>query len=311
MAWIETYRQIGNIKPLFCIAYSQDVTIFLPLVLWKQNWKNAYRRLIAPVGFPDFDYHDPLINTKELSEEMMQKFWREFKKSFLLQKVRFDSFILDGLHQHISFSWHSKPGEKCPFIQISHFSDGEEFLQSLNARLRSDIQRQIRRLQHHGELRIIIHKDILTLEQTFVDFLQTHSQRWPKVHKVPNFHHNLIKWGLQNGFVHFSELKSGDQTISWHLGFSYKSRYYYYMPAFNPEWQNYSPGKILIYKLVEEAIEKGIEVFDFLRGDENYKWDWTQGTQELHQIYLHHRNMSGRFKRLLLTLKNKLKHYSY
>ncbi len=305
MAWIETYRSIRNIKPAFCIARFQDTVIFLPLVLWIQNWRNACYRLIIPVGYSDFDYHDPLVNTNEFTNEIMPAFWVELKHS-LPQRFYFDSFILDGLRQYSHFPWFSEVIEISSFAYIGHFCYGGEFLQSLNTKLRGDIRRQIRRLQLLGNLHLITYKDPLLLEQSFTGFMERHTHRWSKAYKAPDFHHNLIYRGLPNGPVHFSELKVGEQTLSWHLGFLYNRCYYYYMPAINQEWQNYSPGKIHLFKLIEDAIEKGTDLFDFLRGEEKYKTGWSGNTQEIHQIDLHLTNMSSCYKRPLLFIKNKL-----
>ena len=63
-AWIDTYRPIRNLQPLFCIAKQEHTTIFLPLVLWKKNWKNAFQKIVISVGYSDFDYHDALIVTE-------------------------------------------------------------------------------------------------------------------------------------------------------------------------------------------------------------------------------------------------------
>ena len=59
MAWLETYRPIRKLEPLFCIGDSNHNHFFLPLVLWRKNWKNAFQKVIVPVGYSDFDYHEP------------------------------------------------------------------------------------------------------------------------------------------------------------------------------------------------------------------------------------------------------------
>lgn len=57
-------------------------------------------------------------------------------------------------------------------------------------------------------------------------------------------------------------------------GFGYHSQdsYFLYNSTFDPARGDLSPGVVLIAGLVELAIDSGATVFDFLKGDENYKF---------------------------------------
>lgn len=48
--------------------------------------------------------------------------------------------------------------------------------------------------------------------------------------------------------------------------------YYLYNSAFEPGFRHASPGVVLLSELIRSAIEAGLEVFDFLKGDETYKF---------------------------------------
>ena len=138
------------------------------------------------------------------------------------------------------------------------------------------------------------------------EFLKLHAKRWPKAYKARGLHENLLKSGLTTGIVHFTSMQSGEDVLSYHFGFNYNYRYYYYMPVIDPEFENLSPGKIHLFKLVEYAIENGFQVFDHLRGDENYKSGWTNGFQPLYEYAWRSGTMISRCKHLLLSIKKKL-----
>lgn len=57
-------------------------------------------------------------------------------------------------------------------------------------------------------------------------------------------------------------------------GFSYHGDdgYYLYNSAFDRSFSEASPGVVLIASLIEFAIDEGLAVFDFLKGDEAYKF---------------------------------------
>ena len=247
MAWLETYRPIRKLKPLFCIAENDSVVLFMPLVLWTQNWKNAFRKIIVPVGYSDFDYHDPLVN-----QQLQPDDWASFYKSLtgaLKSKVRFDAIEINGIRTEIIGDNWLKEKDVAPYSDLSCFNDSESFLQSLKTSLRGDIRRQIRRISEKGPLILYHYKTVDESLEVLPQFLKLHSRQWPNAYKAPGFHRNLISAGIESGIVDFTSLKCGEKILGYHLGFIYNNRYYYYMPATDHEFENLSPGKIHLYKL--------------------------------------------------------------
>lgn len=89
--------------------------------------------------------------------------------------------------------------------------------------------------------------------------------------------------GIGGARVHVAvlEAEADGRIIAAHLGFVDAERFYYYVPAFDPEFQADSPGQLLIYELVRRAAEMRVPVFDMLRGDYAYKWRLTDMSVEL------------------------------
>lgn len=56
------------------------------------------------------------------------------------------------------------------------------------------------------------------------------------------------------------------------FGFETDAGYFYYNSAYDADAALASPGIVLLSSLVEQQIERGAEVFDFLKGDEPYKY---------------------------------------
>jgi CelD/BcsL family acetyltransferase involved in cellulose biosynthesis len=57
-------------------------------------------------------------------------------------------------------------------------------------------------------------------------------------------------------------------------GFLHARRAYYYLGGFDPEAAKVSPGTLVVAHAIEEAIREGACEFDFLRGQEPYKYKW-------------------------------------
>jgi len=75
-----------------------------------------------------------------------------------------------------------------------------------------------------------------------------------------------------------------NETVSWYLGFMDNSRNYYYIPVISPMYENYSPGKVHLFRLIEFAILKDIKIFDYLRGGRAYKAGWTDDYSNLYSF---------------------------
>lgn len=276
-AWMNTYSPIRNLTPIFIKAVHNGTEAYLPLVLWTKNWKNAFIRTIVPVGYSDYDYHDPIVVGEKPDEDDIGGFWSELV-DFLRSKFTFETFTFEGITDAMAIGPGWKQGEICPQLDLKEINDEEDLMKFFKTSLRGDIRRQMRRLEEIGDLRF---KEYDSWEdipaETFRLFMSQHSLRWPNAYKAPHFHENILREGLKTGVVHFSTLSVGDNEIAWHLGFSYRGRYYYYMPAGSQDFFKYSPTKIHLFYLMRRAVEQGYDVFDHLRGEENYKSGWSNG----------------------------------
>lgn len=276
-AWMKTYVPLRKLTPIYIKATYEGSEVYLPLVIWTKNWKNAFVRSLVAIGYSDFDYHDPIIMGEIPDKVAISAFWREIVV-FLKSKYIFDSFTFEGITDPMALGDGWKQGEICPRLDLKDINDEDALMKFFKTSLRGDLRRQMRRLEEIGSLQF---KEYNSWEEisaeTFENFMYQHSLRWPNAYKAPHFHENLLREGLKAGVVHFSILSVGDKEIAWHLGFTYHGRYYYYMPAGNQEYFKYSPTKVHLFYLMRRAVEQHYDVFDHLRGEENYKSGWSNG----------------------------------
>jgi CelD/BcsL family acetyltransferase involved in cellulose biosynthesis len=65
-----------------------------------------------------------------------------------------------------------------------------------------------------------------------------------------------------------------DRIIAALYGFEFRGRIFYYLGGFDPQFSKLNPGTLIIGHAIEEAIRDGANEFDFLRGQEKYKYAW-------------------------------------
>lgn len=71
----------------------------------------------------------------------------------------------------------------------------------------------------------------------------------------------------------FDLLRVGDRrAVAIMFGYVDPTGYYLYNSGYDPEASDASPGVVLLSVMIESAIEEGVGSFDFLKGDEAYKF---------------------------------------
>jgi len=87
--------------------------------------------------------------------------------------------------------------------------------------------------------------------------------------------HRVACYGLEAaGSLRLYVLKLEGRIIAVYYGFLYRDRACYYLGGFDSDFANLSPGKLLLAHAIEQAVREGAREFDFLRGQESYKYEW-------------------------------------
>ena len=66
----------------------------------------------------------------------------------------------------------------------------------------------------------------------------------------------------------------GGRRIAAGVWFDDGETLYFYNAGVDPDARDLSPGVLLVARSIEMALEAGRSRFDFLRGDESYKYGW-------------------------------------
>ncbi len=307
-AWVDTYRPLRCLQPLFVWAkHEKGMTAILPLTLWRRNWKNAFMKSIVPMGYSDFDYHDPVFSQQPMREDV-QGFWAELR-AHLCRLFSFDELCLDGLHEaYLPAEVEVVGNEPCPYIDICGMSGVDDYLATRNKKMRYNLRRQHKKAESQFLLSYttFTERNVQEALDELPSMLEYHRQRWPKAYKAPHFHENLLRHGLSGGILHFSRLGFGEQAASWRIGFCFNGRYYSYMPTLNPHLLEYGAGKMHLLHCISYAIEHKLSVYDQLRGAELYKSEWTEKDDSIYHLRWNRRTLIGAGKRCLLAIRNKI-----
>lgn len=89
---------------------------------------------------------------------------------------------------------------------------------------------------------------------------------------------------LTAGFVLDVVVTPSGDPVAAAFGYEDDDAYYLYNSAFDPAAGHASPGVVLVDLLIEHSIEDGKRRFDFLKGDEVYKFRLGAGERPLYEV---------------------------
>jgi CelD/BcsL family acetyltransferase involved in cellulose biosynthesis len=171
----------------------------------------------------------------------------------------------------------------CPFLRLP--DSRKEFLASFNRGMRANLRRRAGRLHEDTNGRVEYHQ--VTCADELPAALQTlfrlHQNRWGERGRqgafadmaVRNFHQRLSERLLQSGGLRLNLLRANGQAIAAAYCFRCADTVSFYQTGYDPAWGQYSPGTAIMAHAICTAIEEGAREFDFLRGAERYKSEWT------------------------------------
>ena len=134
------------------------------------------------------------------------------------------------------------------------------------------------RRAEEGEVMVGVYftSEAARLEDDMEDFLELMAQDEEKrVFLSPLMRDQMkstMRCAFQGGCLQLAFLEVGGQKAAAYLNFDYLNRIWVYNSGLDRSYMQYSPGWVLLGHLIKWATDNGREEFDFMRGDEDYKY---------------------------------------
>jgi hypothetical protein len=311
--WIDVYAK--NCQLFFCIARNaQNDIIILPFYMHPPRVSRLNKRALIYVGDSRFDYQEIILECNDDTTFSYQEFWDSFEFEIKSNCKWIDYVVFSKIRRDCAPSDASCSRDiGCPYIKLDNFSNLEEYEKSLSRKLRNDIKRQIRRLEKIGRIGFYVF-DRHETEKALIEFnklIVAYEEVWAeeqskyffKISSTVEFYYKLINNLLPKDLVHFSILTLNNSPIAWHFGFYFNKSFHYYKPAYDIKLKDYSPGKILLYRLIKNAFERNDKYFDFGFGLEKYKLEWTKDISELKEFIMFSNSLRSSIYKIYKRIK--------
>jgi len=174
--------------------------------------------------------------------------------------------------------WTILPAEPCPVAALAPTWD--EYLKSLGKNRREQLKRYPKRLKKEFTVEYELATDDAQMQRALTDLFSLHGKRWRArgqtgVLALPSrqkFHRALCTKLLHQDRLRLWSLRCNGKTACVLLSYFYRERYAFFIGGFEPELMRWSVGTCLFSRVLQEAIAEGATEFDFLRGQEEYKY---------------------------------------
>ena len=155
--------------------------------------------------------------------------------------------------------------------------DWDEYLARLDKKQRHEIRRKLRRMNDADvPFRVYTVQDKEALEAESNAFIELMAQDKEKAEfltpPMREFMRDVIRCAFDADCLQLAFIEIDGKKAAGYLNFKYLNRTWVYNSGLSYQFNEYSPGWVLLAHLLMQANEDHIDDFDFMRGNEDYKY---------------------------------------
>jgi CelD/BcsL family acetyltransferase involved in cellulose biosynthesis len=272
---------------ILCATKGNDLVGIAPFRITPRSLKGHLGYgIIEPLANGETDYNGLIIT--EQGDQILQLFLK-----YLFMQKDWDFLYFPDLPQTSQTfaliknakgipKFEVEAGFICPYIAIP---DSKEKLQAnLNGKSQKKLRNRLHKMEREqGKVELKHHYEIGSLEETIEIFIKLHQKRWILKgepgrfanQKSRNITIQTANYFAEKDWLRLYFLTVNNEPVAAELDLEYEGKMYCHLKCFDPDFYKYSVGNLLTSKVLEECVEKGISEYDFMQGDEAYKFDWT------------------------------------
>ncbi len=295
----------GQPLRLFVVEHSGSVMGILPL--YEQRVRLfpgigiRVLRLIGTGGDTQPDYLGPLLEpacadaaATALAEHLLKarRDWRVILISDLVEESPFRRAMLAACH--------AKPSALSDTISarpiVVHLPQSwDDLLAEFSSHRRSTIRYARRKAESKYGTRFFVATDPEQIGPLFDELAQLHRMRFTakgeshvfRSIEFLGFHRDVVTHCARLGWIRFYGLKAEGKTIALLYCYRFRNQVFYFQSGFDPAFEKLRPGFLLLGYAIEHAIGEGNESFDMMRGEHDYKTQWSRQQRTTRSLTLY------------------------
>lgn len=267
LAWHDPDGALVGLAPLFLsddggrrtfsLVGCREVSDYLDFVIARGREAEVYDAFLTWLAGPDAPLWDvlDLCNLPETSQTHRR----------LVEMARARGYQAEAMLEDV-----------CPIIPLP--SSWDDYLASLDRHQRHEIRRKIRRLEQETTPRWYIVGPSHDLQAEMDAFIALHQRSRREKGEfmdeaMQRFFRSMARTMRDAGWLFLAFMEVNGVKAASMLCFDYNDSILVYNSGYDPEaYSSLSPGIVLLARCIEYAIQQGRRVFDFLQGNESYKY---------------------------------------
>jgi len=309
--WISAYIKhfFKNKELLILIVFNgEDIGGIAPLMIRRHRCKGLPARTVCFIGVEASDRMDFILcGDKESALRMMLGYLMEIKDKwdFIdLEELTVCSESVKVINDYLAknrITHLAGPLRKAFFIE---FNGKREFIFN---RFSKRFDRRLRKLRNRlPDLKLEVKRYIgekMESEKLFSEVSRIEGLSWKGrkgigIFSDPesrNFHREVLHELTEKGRVDISILSANEIPIAYIYNYLSGNMVYSYNMAFDSRYSNISPGTVLILWSLKDSAAREISEFDFLRGDDLWKFAFTSDFRPHNRIRIFKNTVYSRF----------------
>lgn len=184
--------------------------------------------------------------------------------------------VLPPLAESRGYQVQCRAEEVCPTLELPGTWDA--YLALLARKERHELRRKMRKAEQSSPpLRFRQCKEEECAREDIRSFICLHRKSQPEKQAFMDkqreaFFREASDVFAKQGWLRLYIMEREEKAVAAMLCFDYREALYLYNSGFDPELSALSPGIVLIGHCLQDAIARGKRWFDFLRGNEDYKY---------------------------------------
>lgn len=183
----------------------------------------------------------------------------------------------------------------CPFIRTGAHT-WESYLATLSPSQRYNFNRRLKNLNRNFVVRLECARSPEDAVQALDTLIALHKKRRDfdgclseafHTESVVAFHREFVKLAAGRGWLRLLTLSLDGEPAAALYGIRYGSTFYFYQSGFDPAYNKQSVGLVMMGLAIMTAIDEGASEYDFLHGNEEYKFHWAEEVRELGRLELY------------------------
>jgi len=301
--WLATWWQHfgeGQRSNLLLVERDHRVIGIMPLVRNKYRLGPFKLDALESMGWPSRNYVGLML--PEDRQEVISALLAYLKENLhgvslilRLSLIPVDSQFLGALKRGLAsisedLAFKERVKTLAPYIDLP--VSWEDYFGSLRGKRRRMLGRMLRNLEkEHGVVKFQ-QCDADSLEEGLNRFFDLHQERWQAVGISGSFADPRVKelyrevaWKFLNrGWLYFSSMNVDGKLVSAMYGCIFNRKLYFIAAGRDIRYSKYSVGQLHEMHVIKDAVSRNLSEFDFLQGDEPYKFYWTKSARRYMRV---------------------------